>query len=214
MPDLATRSQHEVRIATAMFLLMGNWRNDILAGDRFNVSRFADDMSDALFDPLAAVHRDASTNLATAQGVNLDRWNPDVRSDRWATRYGRQIGREVAASVRDELAIARRLRDPLEQNAEIARIFGRTRAEAVGITETTRSISSGERDVLDEIERQTGETLLAYWQTEASGVCKICRGLRNKSASVWRAIFPMGPPAHPWCRCWLEYRARRRRRIP
>lgn len=48
---------------------------------------------------------------------------------------------------------------------------------------------------------------IAIWQTERdSRVCKICAPLHGQDQDVWQDEFPFGPPAHPNCRCFLNYR--------
>lgn len=206
MPDLVNRSKHEMQNAAAIYLILRRFGDSFDEDSVFNMFDFRDQLEDALVPSLAAVHEEAATNLARINDTNLDRFKIDVKSVRWANKYSSKLAREVSRSIRDDLRRADSIDDPEEYRQRVADIFGRTRAEKIGVTETTTGISVGERSVLDEIERQTGKALLAYWQTEASGVCKICRGLRNKSESVWRRKFPFGPPAHPWCRCWLYYR--------
>lgn len=206
MPDLASRTSHETAIATALLLFMGRERDSFMDGDDFDMWSFRDGMEEVLVEPLAAVHEEAATNLAGIQGLTIDRFRPDLKSVRWASKYSKKIAREVSRSIRDEVKIAGRLDDPGEFERVVNDIFGRDRAEKIGVTETTSGISIGERSVIDEVERQTGKKLIAYWQIEDYDACKICKGLNNKSESVWRRKYPFGPPSHPFCRCWCEYR--------
>ena len=44
------------------------------------------------------------------------------------------------------------------------------------------------------------------WITEYDAkVCPICRPLHERKREVWEAQFPDGPPAHPNCRCTIQY---------
>lgn len=197
MPDLINRSKHEQQMATAAYLILRRWGEEF--DDDFNMFDFREQFEEALVPSLAGVYQDAASNMGVLHGADLERFKLDVKSVRWGTKYSRKLAREVSRSIRDELEAASRIENPYEYDQKIKDIFGRTRAEKIGVTETTSGISIGERSVLDEIERQTGAKLLAYWQTEVAGVCKICKGLRNKSERIWKRKFPTGPPAHPWC---------------
>lgn len=206
MPDLASRSDHEKKTAAAILLLLRRYGRDIEDGERFAPVRFAGDMQQILVPQLAVIHADAAGGMGPYLGIDISHLDIDTISNRWAKRYGRQLSREVAASIQDELKASRGL-EPGDRADALAKTFGRDRAETIGVTETTTGISAGERSVVKEIERQTGKAILAYWETEGDGkVCKVCKGLGGKSESVWSRKFPMGPPAHPSCRCYLTWR--------
>lgn len=88
------------------------------------------------------------------------------------------------------------------------RLFEPSRGETVAITETTTAISLGERDVVDRME-ELGVEIDALWITKRDEqVCKVCGPLHNQPISQWEDDFPVGPPAHPRCRCFLIYFAR------
>lgn len=85
--------------------------------------------------------------------------------------------------------------------------LGQERVERAAVTETTRANSRAERAAAEDFERQTGVRIVAYWHTEEdSRVCRICAGLNRKAEAVWLREMPDGPPAHPNCRCWLDWR--------
>ena len=88
------------------------------------------------------------------------------------------------------------------------RLFDPSRGETVAITETTTAISLGERDVVDRME-ELGVEIDALWITKRDErVCPVCGPLHNQPISQWEDDFPVGPPAHPRCRCFLIYFAR------
>lgn len=88
------------------------------------------------------------------------------------------------------------------------RLFEPSRGETVAITETTTAISLGERDVVDRME-ELGVEIDALWITKRDErVCPVCGPLHNQPISQWEDDFPVGPPAHPRCRCFLIYFAR------
>lgn len=58
----------------------------------------------------------------------------------------------------------------------------------------------------DEVPFAMFATGIWIWNTsEDDKVCPICRPLNQKPSEEWAEEFPEGPPAHPNCRCWLEY---------
>jgi HK97 family phage portal protein len=45
----------------------------------------------------------------------------------------------------------------------------------------------------------------AIWLTERDErVCPVCAELDGMPPDLWREQYPLGPPAHPWCRCSLR----------
>lgn len=84
-----------------------------------------------------------------------------------------------------------------------SRVFGPTRIEGIAITETTGAISAGGDAGIEETVGVSQEDL---WITEKdSKVCPVCKPLDNQPRSEWGAYLPDGPPAHPRCRCYLQY---------
>lgn len=80
----------------------------------------------------------------------------------------------------------------------------RDAAETTGITTTTRGISTSERAAANDEGAKRGVQVDVKWVTERDGkVCPICRPLDGKPSIEWVDRFPVGPPAHPNCRCDL-----------
>jgi hypothetical protein len=72
------------------------------------------------------------------------------------------------------------------------------------VTLTTQATSAGGEAVAHS--NGTVSTL-DIWYTEEDGrVCPVCAPLHETSRANWSRFFPDGPPAHPKCRCWVEYR--------
>lgn len=58
------------------------------------------------------------------------------------------------------------------------------------------------------------EPAVAIWHTSESDdiarfgksrVCPICKPLDGRPRDEWTQSFPLGPPGHDGCRCWLDY---------
>lgn len=96
---------------------------------------------------------------------------------------------------------------PADGRGLVAEYLGPERAESIAVTEVTKANSRAERAAAEDFERATGVRIVAYWVTESdSRVCATCEGLGGKAESVWLREMPDGPPAHPNCRCWLDWR--------
>lgn len=89
----------------------------------------------------------------------------------------------------------------------VAVALGEESAQKDAVTETTRANSRAERVAADAFETRTGVKIVAWWHTEEdTRVCQICKGLNRQPERVWLREMPDGPPAHPNCRCWLDWR--------
>lgn len=62
----------------------------------------------------------------------------------------------------------------------------------------------GEQPPIDE--PQIPEPALAIWHTSRDQrVCPVCRPLHGRARDEWSVQFPLGPPAHIACRCYVDY---------
>lgn len=86
---------------------------------------------------------------------------------------------------------------------EITKVFGPSRAETIAVTETTAAQhAGGERAVSANL----GLEEMDLWMTRMDEkVCPICEPMDRMPRSRWTAEYPSGPPAHPNCRCWIDY---------
>lgn len=58
------------------------------------------------------------------------------------------------------------------------------------------------------------EPALAIWHTSQDDrVCPICRPLHGRPRDEWQSVFPLGPPAHPVCRCFIDYQLEAREHV-
>jgi len=134
-------------------------------------------------------------DLVNMDAVNWARVHTEsVLSDLFRKRYD-FVGENVARYFEEGWSIsdlARRLRawyDPV-------------RAEMIAITETTRAVVEGERFVIAQLEKESGNKMIPVWSTaNDERVCLICGARHGKE--ITDGIYP---PAHPRCRCLVVYR--------
>ena len=85
----------------------------------------------------------------------------------------------------------------------LLQIFGPNRAQRIAVTETTAAATAGGEAA---VSQGPGLSLDDIWITERDEhVCPICKPLDRQPRSVWSLKFPLGSPAHPVCRCYIQY---------
>lgn len=90
-----------------------------------------------------------------------------------------------------------------EVDGDLESIFGRKRMDGIATNETTQAQFVGGDNL---IRASIGVSQKDRWFTRADRhVCPICSPLHRTLRDVWEREFPTGPPAHPICRCWIEY---------
>lgn len=96
------------------------------------------------------------------------------------------------------------VKDFRKSGREIAgKVFNEQRASGLAITETTAAQSSGAEKA--SVTSGTKDEEDTWFTREDDRVCPICAPLHGAPRSVWQQTFPLGPPAHPNCRCWIHY---------
>lgn len=155
----------------------------------------------------------------------LRRW-ADVRATEFAQQYT-----ERSVQIIDRLGLPGEVTGPAEQPAAqpgslpviqpatqpptpqptaqpdpdeiIDQAFGPSRVENIAVTETTGAASAAGEIAVDATVGRSEED--RWYTAEDQRVCPICAPLNGRTRSNWSRFFPDGPPAHPRCRCWIEY---------
>jgi len=117
----------------------------------------------------------------------------------------RERRQQAEAEYRADPDHAQELLDELEQeiNETWESLFGEGRAAGIALDQvTTAQTAGGEWSM-----RGTyGLSLEDTWYTERDDrVCPVCEPLDGAERMTWAAEFTDGPPAHPNCRCWIQY---------
>lgn len=218
MPDIPNRRDREQQVETLLRRAIGRTRQDILAalGSPPNV----DNVPDKLWNQLHTdVENDTRRVIAIIMLLAIRRMNddksipfilpPSVAAERamtFADARATTLADSVVSTFKDRLETAAAEGGTAADMRKAMREIREEQAKRGGVTETTAANSAGELAYADEHEAETGVKLLATWNTERDGhVCEICAPLDGKDDEEWRDDFPDGPPAHPSCRCWLEF---------
>jgi len=196
MPDLPTRAKRERELAAAILVLFrahrDDWRDDA----------FRQRLADLFRERLAGVYGDAARHMAAAERWGFDLGHVDVLADSWADRTSLGLAGDIVTSTVKKLAAG------IDPDA----VFSAERAGSIAATETTRAVSAGELGILalaaELLDGEDGRRDRVWRTSEDGAVCPVCAPLNRKSEDSWRHAFPDGPPAHPNCRCFLQYRKR------
>ncbi len=219
MPDLRDRTEIESELAYGFSVALHRQRRDLAELGIEEAARRESDAWQRDENELAAAAylllrrpwEDSYRYLAGSLGLIV---RPDDRGrdyDRWAVPYTRRLAGGLVTTNRQVVNRLDQMRvqgDTLtREQRELMPLTSPSRIEGIAITETTVGASAGEESVASQYLVVEGRLLLPYWQTERDElVCEICGPLHNRPGTEWRDRFAFGPPAHPRCRCWREWR--------
>ena len=132
--------------------------------------------------------------------------------DGFAIARANEVGADFAANTRDRLdSLSTRWEEQIrtgtlnrgQVQTDLVDVLGPSTAERIATTETTVATSAGGEAAAHQ---NGGIQQTDTWYTEKDGrVCPLCAPLHKAGRDEWMAQFPSGPPAHPRCRCWIEY---------
>ena len=222
MPDLSTRTEHERQLAAAYMLLFQQTAAAAPDPATIDWEAFAAKAARLPVDFLAAVYVDAAKTLARqAIGplhaeIEVDRPGLEEEAYRWAREHSATLGGQIAINTRR--MVATELARPDEavglevpgtgQALLVATALGADRADAIATTEVTRAITAGEMGFAQSARIMHGLHLDPIWRCDMVPCEEFCAPLEGKGVAVWSLTYPNGPPGHPNCRCWLEWRRR------
>lgn len=217
MAELANRDQEERRVVGSLLDFQGRYEKR-LKGELSRPegvspefwAEYQEDLEQVLLHLLLALFIAA----ASQKGASPD------QALLLGSAYSSTRSRAVAAGfVADSRDMARDFRSqfpsgsPSPTGADIDeitdKILGEGRTERMGVTETTAAAVTGMEAT---VARMIGLSEDDTWYTRNdSRVCPICEPLHQTRRSHWGSLYPQGPPAHPRCRCWIEYANEKRR---
>lgn len=146
-------------------------------------------------------------------GFGFDYTLVNDRARMWAATQAGQLVRGVQQTTIDGIraAVAARIESgaPLPSLIDdLTALFGRERASAIAVTETTRAYAEANRQAYV----ASGVVQMVEWRTANDDkTCPICGPLNGQRAMLPSPRFPNAvtngdigvPPAHVNCRCWI-----------
>lgn len=215
MPDIPNRTQLEADLARRFSRLSADHRRKLLSllgdpPDLGNVPQsFWDDvageLNGAITPFLTEVYMDAAEALIGTVPIGVDWGLVNERAASWARQYGFDLVRGITATSRRATqeavsAFFAQAQTRADLEARLARIYGTVRAESIAVTEVTRAASQGEQAIAKEL-ADMGVGMIPKWFTlNDELVCPICGPRHNKVIEDGEY-----PPAHPRCRCHVNY---------
>jgi len=169
----------------------------------------------------SAIESELEDTYSTMYLLLLDDSLPRTDAGQMSSRYARLVSGTVASGVMNNA------RSDIQGGAAPADVLNRSRAERIATTETTRAgtqasevavarniavgvIAATQIDEDDELigEREPIEYDERWNAINDSRTCQICAALDGKLRPDWSQQYPQGPPAHPNCRCFIDYEER------
>lgn len=173
----------------------------------------------ALLRVLGQAARDGVSLFGEMVRLELDWSLVNSEAAEWARRYAYTLVRAIDDVTRAALrqAVAAFIETPGMTLADVAAALplAGPRAELVAVTEVTRAYAEGQKLAGERMAAQFPDVAVRKrWFTNRDDrVCPICAPLHNQEVDRQAKFSSAGialelPPAHPRCRCWIDYRTR------
>jgi len=212
---LSARNDYEAEFARRYSKASAKQKRELLVllGDTLNIGNvpisFWDNASGEMVELLSPVmieiFMDSAEQLGASLPIGVDWGLVNEHAASWARQYTFELVKGVTNTTRRALQAAlnnffQRGQTRADLEAQLVRIYGPVRAEAIAITEVTRAATEGERQIAAELARE-GVDMVPFWVTrEDELVCPLC-GPRN-GKEITDGKFP---PIHPRDRCGTRY---------
>lgn len=206
-----SRLDAEEALTEALGDVLGDWLKRFVrainGGEPLPWDEFAAALDKALLPQVVDVMTEEVLRQSVAVGVGFDVGMVNLAALEWSRTYTYDLVRGLTDTTRKVVqeavsafeATPGMTRGDLEKL--LAGAFGERRASAIAVTEVTRASSQAVLQAQREL-AGLGITMKRRWYTlRDERVCPICGPLHGQAEDVWMAQFPMGPPAHPNCRC-------------
>ncbi|WP_417744826.1 hypothetical protein [Rosistilla oblonga] len=195
------KREEKERDLTALLIILMNTpgMKRVPVEDAFPHNRIRNDISEAMGESFRGVYREGYRTLMDQFSIlDYDTARIDMTAATEAERWAEGLTRRLYSRVLNRRAA--------ELDGEILRDFyTESDASREAVTSTTEIWSRSEIMAGGDINRRHNKRVSAWWEIEP-GACPICTPLAGTGVETWGVAFPNGPPAHPNCRCWLNWR--------
>lgn len=220
MPDLDNRKQHEDELAALLLLLFRQYGSEALSylttGVRLPASfydRLQVDANQILRDKLSQIAVESSDQLAAHLSGEEVRPQAIQASSKWAEQRAGELSKQLSDTIEEQISEATSSAEELSAEEasqsiqdSLEEIFSPERAEVNAVTNSTEAISAGEQSTARAMRKEFPDvSIRAIWRIEDASACPICLDLDGEEEEVWEIYYPNGPPAHPNCRCTLDW---------
>lgn len=201
MASIPDRSDLERELAATLLLLWRKADRDPL----FRGVQAAQHFTASTVSPvLEKVYAAAARRLADQARLDISQDVIDRNAAIWAMLYAAELANQLNMTTLNRVnAAAAGLGSVTSIPAEIVDdAFNQERAAVIAATEITRAATAAETALAAVLVVKPAST----WNTaEDERVCEVCGPLNGTGPDVYGAVSLSGPPAHPNCRCWLEW---------
>jgi len=219
MPELTNRGKYEAQLAEELASRFGIQEDEALAlirsgqlgeleGDNW-WDKHGKRLRIAIIALLGLVYIGSAENFASQIALGLDPAQIAAAARTWAEQHAGQLISGLNQTSREQIRdlLSRSVAEQwdiseLSNTLQDSFVFSPVRADMIAVTETTNAQMQGERIIVEQLAR-AGVDVRARWFTQADElVCPICQPRHGKyQGDGWWDI----APAHPRCRCYIEY---------
>lgn len=191
--DYSARTKREQELLAALLLLFGD--ETLLLQPMLMEQQIAG----ALANHYEAVYIEAAEQLNQGRLPQSGTSDLQASAKRFAAEQSSRLARDFVRNSANRVNANTTMND-------LRDIFGQGRAESLAITETTRAATEGMLNAAGLLSVLGVLAAKATWITAGdANVCPVCSPLNYRERESWELEFPSGPPAHPRCRCYLEF---------
>jgi len=192
VPNPAERREYEaVLFAAVQKILRDHAVRLAVTQGQASWSQLETELRRVLRPVLAAIYARAARQMLVDRASPVPAAGFSGSAEAWAAETAATLAAELTQGSRERtVELLQRLRAGQlasdELQSAMLSVFGPGRSFDVAISEVTRAISAGEHAAAALVVLDENQSL-------------------EPPRDIWGDRFPTGPPAHPRCRCWMEW---------
>jgi hypothetical protein len=221
MADFVRRAEWEAKLGTEVSKILGPKYQELIAylGDPPDLggvpagfwAGMGEELRPAVEKSLVQIALESARAMMAEASIGVDWALVNKAAVEWARKYTYELVKGITDNTMTALQEA--ISGYFENQGTMGDLvkgleglFSELRANTIAVTEVTRASVMGELSMVNLIEEESKIRMTAIWQTNNDElVCPICGDYDQKKDGDGWTIDTDGPPAHPNCRCWLDY---------